>query len=123
MKKVTLTREMIEAGMSDNGGFSNKQVKQLGVKVKNNSGWLKQLIGREVRVDQYESFMDLKNKHLEKKRSFHAKRYVYKGQDSCPLSAWAHDGDYRICVLTDNDCDLDNCKLKEFGRIIVDWRE
>ena len=121
MKKVTLTREMIEAGMSDNGGFSNKQVARLGVKVKNNSGWLKQLIGREVRVEQYEAFMDLKNAHLEKKRSYNAKRYVFKDQKSCPFFHYI-DAD-AWCTLSKKECDLDTCPLKKHGRIIVDWKE
>jgi len=123
MKKVILTRDMIEAGVSYNGSYNSKQIKQLGSRMHKNPGWFENLIGKPVTPAQYEAFLDLKNDHLKKKkRNLRTKRYVYKGQDSCPLSAWAHDGDYRVCVLTDDQCDLDNCKLKEHGRIIVDWR-
>lgn len=44
-------------------------------------------------------------------------------QEDCPFHAKAYD--YSYCTVSEEclgDCDLDNCKLKEFRRIIVDWK-
>ena len=44
-----------------------------------------------------------------------------KNQEDCPFRSY-NDYDEFVCNLNGvNECDLDNCKLKEFGRIIVDW--
>ena len=43
-------------------------------------------------------------------------------QRDCPFLNY--DEYEAICKINDNeDCDLKHCKLKEFGRIIVDWVE
>ncbi len=61
---VTMTRAMVDEGMSLNGGFSLRQLRCLGTTWKDNPGWLGRLVGsRVLRVD-YERFLALKNQHV-----------------------------------------------------------
>lgn len=65
MEKVVLTREMIEAGKSSRGGWSNRQVQQLGLPSLNGQkGWQDRLIGTEHDRDKYEMFLALRDGHL-----------------------------------------------------------
>lgn len=60
---MTLTRELIEDGRSDAGGYNLGQLKVLGIAPVQGwpkTGWLKRLIGVEVTQEQYEHFLALR---------------------------------------------------------------
>ena len=44
-----------------------------------------------------------------------------RDQKNCPFLVDGIDGFY--CNFTGQDCDLDNCKLKEMTRIDVEWQD
>lgn len=65
MGRVVLTREMIEAGKSSRGGWSNKQVQQLGLpSLEGQKGWQERLVGTEVEAERYQRFLDLTDAHI-----------------------------------------------------------
>jgi len=66
---MIITDEILEQGASDNGAWSYKQLKCLGVNVQNNSGWRRKLIGTDIPDEDVEEFLALKNLHLEEKRT------------------------------------------------------
>lgn len=59
--KVTLTDALVKAGFSDIGGVTRKQIELLGVEYPPKAGWVKRLIGTEISLENYESFLSLKN--------------------------------------------------------------
>lgn len=65
---VTVTKELMEQGLSRNGGHSGKQLKALGVKrVPNDKGWLHELYGTLITDEQKNTFLALKDYHLNRK--------------------------------------------------------
>lgn len=58
---VTLTRAMVDEGMSVNGGFGLRQLRCLGTTWKDNPGWLGRLVGTRALRKNYETFLALKN--------------------------------------------------------------
>ena len=61
---VTITREIIDSGMSSNGGWNNKQLKALGVPFPLTKGWMMGMIGKDVPESNVEKFIKLKNAHI-----------------------------------------------------------
>lgn len=66
--KIILTRELIEAGKSTKGAYSEKQVNCFGLTLyKLKSGWIDGLIGIEIDQEKYDKFLSLKDAHLKHK--------------------------------------------------------
>lgn len=75
---VTITEQLLEQGMSDNGALNRAQLDAIlphweftgsgtwSIK----KGWKERLIGSKVGKGQIDEFLRLKNKHLTKKRDF-----------------------------------------------------
>lgn len=61
---VILTKEMIDAGASLNGGWSRKQTDLLGVQWPLKNGWKKAMIGKRISKEHYTAFLELRDKHL-----------------------------------------------------------
>lgn len=62
---VTVTKQLLEQGMSLNGAWNMAQLKALGVKtIQHNKGWKYRLIGSKVTQEQVNEFLRLKNRHL-----------------------------------------------------------
>ncbi len=59
-RKVVLTREMIEAGISSKGGYNKKQLFILGVEWPPSKGWKSQLIGSSIDKNIYDQFLKAK---------------------------------------------------------------
>lgn len=120
MEYRTLTDNMIQDGMSKNGGWSDKQLICLGAeKVK---GWRKRLIGKRINAIRYEKFLSLKDEHLKKGRrrrnstldkamGFIMDNFSYDstGQFNCP---------HIDCI---KDCDLCDTQ-KRFYDILDEYR-
>jgi len=51
-------------GLSDNGGYSAKQLSCLGTHFNQNKGWKLRLIGKEVSNRKVREFLALKNAHI-----------------------------------------------------------
>ena len=66
-KKIVLTKDLIQAGISNNNGFSVKQIAALGENQKI-SGWFRRLVGKVVTEEEYRQFLNLKNAHLKMNR-------------------------------------------------------
>ena len=66
MDRMIITDQMIEDGMSKNGGWSNKQIMLLGFG--RTKGWKRRAIGKQILTAKYNEFVALKNVHLKKKR-------------------------------------------------------
>ncbi len=62
---VTVTHEIMMKGKSIRGGWSEKQLACFGVTTKNNSGWMRRMIGTSVPVADVRAFLALKDAHLE----------------------------------------------------------
>ena len=64
---IVITNEIINSGMSRNGGWSLKQLELLGLKREEfKKGWKWKLIGKYVEEEKVERFIALKNAHLRK---------------------------------------------------------
>ena len=63
---MILTKEILDEGRSNNGGFGSKQLKLLGVEWPPPTGWANNVIGQEYEQEILEKFVDLKNKHFKK---------------------------------------------------------
>jgi len=70
---ITVTKQLLEQGMSDNGAWNLAQLKALLPKSEfsrpfawPSKGWKYRLIGSKVTKHQIERFLRLKNKHLER---------------------------------------------------------
>jgi len=61
---VTLTRELIDSGMSMNGGLNGEQLRLLGLQMPLKTGWKTRAVGQQITDDDYERFVLLKNAHL-----------------------------------------------------------
>ena len=57
---ITLTKRLIESGLSRNGGYSARQVEALGEDL-THKGWKKRLIGLIVEKEDYDKFLALKD--------------------------------------------------------------
>jgi len=64
---MILTLELLEKGKSTKGGFNSAQIKELGTYAKNNKGWYRGLIGKEIPDENYTQFLRLKDAHLKNK--------------------------------------------------------
>ena len=70
-----LTHELIESGMSRNGGWSAAQLRLIvppeeftgNGSISLKQGWKKRLVGAEINQATYEQFLSLKDKHLGRK--------------------------------------------------------
>ena len=56
---ITLTKELIEAGSTNNTGYTNKQLKALGVSLSDKFNWKNNVIGTQITLTQYEKFLAL----------------------------------------------------------------
>lgn len=63
---IRITRDMIIAGRSSNGGWSRQQLKILGVEWPLKRGWKTRILNMDLRLFQqdYDRFLSLKNAHL-----------------------------------------------------------
>ena len=61
---MQLTEEILEQGISRNGGWSNAQLRVLGVKIPLRSGWKKRIIGKFFEEIEIKRFLELKDAHL-----------------------------------------------------------
>ena len=62
---MILTKELIHAGMSTNGGWNTLQVIILGESMRY-KGWLGRLLGKNVPDEDYYKFLEFKDAHLKK---------------------------------------------------------
>lgn len=62
---MKITRDLIFEGQSKNGGWSRKQVEELGISWPLKSGWITRAIGREVSEEQARRFVAMKDEHIE----------------------------------------------------------
>lgn len=61
---MVLTRKMIEAGKSRQGGWSKEHLDKLGVTWPPMKGWADALDGTPIDHDTYTRFLSLKDRHL-----------------------------------------------------------
>lgn len=61
---IIVTMEIMESGMSSNGGWNNAQLKLMGAKIPLQKGWMKGIIGGRVDQLTLEKFVSLKDNHL-----------------------------------------------------------
>ena len=62
---VTVTKELLEQGLSWNGCLNGAQIKVLGIKsIWHNKGWKSRLIGTQITEQQKKEFLSLTNRHL-----------------------------------------------------------
>lgn len=61
VRVMKLTRESIESGKTDRGGWTGAQLRQLGVEWPPVKGWINRLEGKEISDAQYAAFMDLRH--------------------------------------------------------------
>ncbi len=61
---MKVTRDIIEAGQSSNGGWSQEQLRQIGVDWPPVKGWKDQVIGSDFSAAKVEEFLRLKDAHL-----------------------------------------------------------
>lgn len=57
---MKLTEQRIDAGRSERGGWSRKQLALLGVDWPPKTGWKQRVIGDEISEDKYRQFLRLK---------------------------------------------------------------
>ncbi len=62
---VTITRELLEQGLSRNGALNARQVLALGDNI-TQSGWRWRLMGKSITEQQETRFLELKDAHLPK---------------------------------------------------------
>ena len=62
--KLRMSEALLNAGMSKNGGWSDKQIAVFGVTRFQNPGWRKQIVGREFPIPVIEKFLAMKDAHL-----------------------------------------------------------
>lgn len=63
---VVLTDDLLEAGLSDAGGWCKAQLAALGVKWPPRKGWRRNLIGSTISRQRYEQFLALKKNRAAK---------------------------------------------------------
>lgn len=59
-RMVTLTDEMIRAGMKSGIGLKRQQIKVLGETMPLKAGWFERAIGKEITADKYKWFLKCK---------------------------------------------------------------
>jgi hypothetical protein len=64
MQIVQLNREVVEAGKSRNGGWSEQQLLCLGVAWPPPKGWIDTVVGTFHSYETVRAFLDLRDKHL-----------------------------------------------------------
>jgi hypothetical protein len=64
---VTVTRALIHKGMSSAGGWSNAQLRLLGLRIPLSAGWIDRLEGTEISEGAAEQFLRLRDAHKVKK--------------------------------------------------------
>ena len=73
---MLLTKQLLDGlldrGASDKGSWNKAQLLAIGVAWPPLYGWKHRMIGTELRQSQIDEFLDLKNAHLEKKKSIAA---------------------------------------------------
>lgn len=80
---MRITQEILEQGRSSRGGWSNKQLKALGLPdiwINPKDGglkkdWKKWLLSSEVPIESIERFLSLKDKHLKPKQQLEVQDY------------------------------------------------
>ena len=94
--KLRMSETLLNAGMSKNGGWSDKQIAVFGVDRFQNPGWRSQIIGREFTLDTIERFPEMKDSHLKNKKASKGRKkqeyslvqcYVAKGKPSAEIRA------------------------------------
>lgn len=79
METIKLTQEILDQGLSDNYGWSNKQLRLLcdyyglNIKVK---GWKREILDQPFPKDIIEKFLALKNVHLQPKGTYKVDRHI-----------------------------------------------
>ena len=63
-----LTREMLNAGKSDAGGWSKKQLAIIGVAWPPPAGWQDRTIGKQIAVADYERFVAMRKTNATKEQ-------------------------------------------------------
>jgi hypothetical protein len=63
LDSITLTIEILERGLSRNGGYSSKQLKLFGIEGFP-KGWKKGLVGQSFPRELVNEFIELKDRHL-----------------------------------------------------------
>ena len=61
---MIVTKEIVEQGISRNGGYSQKQMDLFGIMRPLLKGWKKRMVGVELDEKKIEEFLKLKDKHL-----------------------------------------------------------
>lgn len=91
---IKLTHAILDAGMSSNGGWSDKQIDLLGVSRFKNPRWREQVIGRSYHPHVIDEFLTLRDAHLKitlRQKYPVVQCYVAKGmpsqeiRDECPF--------------------------------------
>jgi len=59
VEMITLTKDLIEAGSTNNIGYTNKQLKAIGVSLSDKFNWKNNVIGTQITLTQYEKFLAL----------------------------------------------------------------
>jgi len=76
MLKITV--QLLNEGKSNNGAWSYKQLRALGINPRFNSGWLKKSIGIPITQEQLNTFLALKNKHIKNKQPQRRQEKLFK---------------------------------------------
>lgn len=89
---MKLTQQILNEGMSNNGGWSNNQWRALGVVSphRQSKGWLKDLLGTDISQDKINRFVELRNEHLKKRKKNnqeckHTFYYVAQNEIKCKI--------------------------------------
>ena len=64
---VTITKELLQQGLSRNGGYNGAQMEVLEVEPAWNKGWKRRLLGKLITEQQKKTFLALKDSHLKDK--------------------------------------------------------
>lgn len=64
---LVITEKFLENGKSVRGAWSMKQIRLLGIR-KLYKGWKDDIIGNPITKQNYDKFLELKNKHLSRKK-------------------------------------------------------
>lgn len=65
---MKVTKEFIESGMSERGGWNKAQFECLGIPWPPQGGWKRKIIGAEITQEKADLFLALKGKTLEPPR-------------------------------------------------------
>jgi len=121
IKKIEITKSILNKGKSINGGWSRKQVLVIGEDM-NTRGWKKRLLGKMIEEEKIQLFVDLKDNHLkgtvkeitttrrarqkEKKRVRHLKKdlktMVKPSQNMTLKEQYAHPNWQRVRIVVLN---------------------